>query len=414
MRTQLRGVRSGGLYLTIAGYAPMVVGLVTAPLVARAVGPSGRGLIAAVLAWSAILSVGLSLGLNQAVAYFVANTPATTLAVLRAVRRVSFLMIGPLVVAAIAVNQTIVSASPFTVRMAAALAIIAVPLGVHTQALQAALMALGKLKLLSLSRAVPAVTSATALVVLAAAHRISVATYLAVVVVGGAAAFAVSASAVREAAPEAARKHPILPLAKVVPFGLKGFLGSAFLQVSSRLDQAMLIRYVSLAELGNYAMAAALMSVPLPLAQALAAPLYAELGRAPANRQYRLIARYAARAAASTTVLTCLVCVGSIYVVVPLLGTGFDQVVPLMVLLLPTAVALAVGLVGGAALVTLGRPAAVTVCEGAGAIVTIGCLPTFVGLLGVRGAAVVSSLAYSVTALAYVGAIVLGSRRAAR
>src|SRR4051812_47287549 len=56
-----------------ASYVPLVLGLVTGPVLARAVGPSGRGDIALVTVFAAILTTLAGLGVPLAIGHSAAN-----------------------------------------------------------------------------------------------------------------------------------------------------------------------------------------------------------------------------------------------------------------------------------------------------------------------------------------------------
>jgi O-antigen/teichoic acid export membrane protein len=176
-------------------------------------------------------------------------------------------------------------------------------------------------------------------------------------------------------------------------FGARTWLGTLSNTVVGRLDQLLLVALAAPDELGLYAVAVSAANVTLPIGQGAA---YAVL---PTFRRGELSTlsdvRNATVAVFAVTTAVCVVLALAGPVAIPLLfGDDFRGAVRPLLLLLPGQAIGAAGEVLKADLVARGHPGKGSICQGLAAAVTLAFLPPAVLLLGIEGAAIVTTLAY--------------------
>jgi O-antigen/teichoic acid export membrane protein len=166
--------------------------------------------------------------------------------------------------------------------------------------------------------------------------------------------------------------------------------------LNSNLDQLVLSQTVRPADLGRYAIAVSLTSLPIPLVGAIGNVAFPRLAAqrvaTEATRQAQRLAVLGS-AGLATAMLVPLAAVA--YWVVPLVfGVGYRDAVPLLWILAPGAVFLACGQVTGDLLRGRNRPIVVAWAQGLAAVFTVILLIVLLPLVGVYGAAIASTIAY--------------------
>jgi O-antigen/teichoic acid export membrane protein len=375
-----------GLTLAITLAGPL--GLITGPIVARALGAAGRGEVATATVYGNLAWIVLGLGLPWAVGQRVAVEPSSVRPALGSAVRFS-LLLAP--VAAVAGLLLVVGPLSHLGDAAAAgtFVLVAVaPLNVFSNCQQSILVGEGALGAMSVLRAVPIVLSAVAIVAVAVAGWLGVGTYLIVTIAAGLLVNAATWWYLREP------PRGLLPMQPLLSFGLRS-AGGQLASFSNRfVDQALLALVVSTRQLGVYAVAATVSSVPLGFGQAIAARSFGEVAKAPEDQRAETATRYLRLAlvvgGAAAAAIAVAVPIG-----LPLLfGRQFRGAVVPTLLLLPGTATLAAGLTGVRVLNAMGRPGRATVAEIGGLAVTLPGLAVAVPLFGIRGAALVSTAAY--------------------
>jgi O-antigen/teichoic acid export membrane protein len=169
--------------------------------------------------------------------------------------------------------------------------------------------------------------------------------------------------------------------------------------LNAQLDQLVLSQTVRPADLGRYAIAVSLTSLPIPLVAAIGNVAFPRLaarrnGADSASGRLERIAMLAA-AGIATALLALLSAIA--YWAVPLIfGAAYRGAVPLLWILAPGAILLACGQVAGDLLRGRGQPAAVAWAQGLAAVFTVVLLLILLPVIGVYGAAVASTIAYGV------------------
>ncbi|HEX9991592.1 MAG TPA: oligosaccharide flippase family protein [Acidimicrobiales bacterium] len=375
-----------GLTFAIALAAPL--GLITGPLVARAIGPVGRGEVASGTVFGTLAWQVLGLGLPWAVGRRVAAEPGRLRALLGNAARYC-LVVTPL---AIALAWFLVEGPLDGLSTAAAVGafvLIAVaPLNIFSNVQQAALVAEGALRPMSMLRASPILFSAAVVIGCAITGTLSVGTYLAATIGAG---LLVNALTWRFLPTRPRGAEPYRPL---LWFGIRSAGGQLAAYGNSYLDQAILAVAVGPRQLGLYAVAATVASVPLSFGQALAARAFGDVGRASGADRWEQAGRYLRLALLVGVAASAAIALTGPFLVPLLFGRPFrGSVVPLLILL-PGTAALGMGLTAMRILNAVDRPGASSIAEGSGFVVTAVGLAVAVPLAGIKGAAIVSTLAY--------------------
>lgn len=180
-------------------------------------------------------------------------------------------------------------------------------------------------------------------------------------------------------------------------YGLRSWVGSLSFIVSLRVDQMILVGLVSLEDLGVYAVAAALATLPGPLSRGIGQSLQPFIRHAStdAERLVRIGRSMRWVALASLAVLVPLALVAD--VAVPwVFGDEFDASVRPLLLLLPGAFASDVNQVVSTALANFNRPENASKAQVASAVTTVIGLAVLLRPYGIEGAAITSSVSYTV------------------
>ena len=364
-------------------------------LLARTVGPTVRGEHAALTAWFGIALMVGGMGQPAALCFYVARDPlrarqyvATSRAMMLATGAVA-LLAGMLLAPVLSRGNPEVATG---YRIAFGASIVAFVAASYTFSLQArdlrrwnvvrisqpvlsvvAMGALWPLHLLTLRNAL-VVRAATMLLQLVWAYRCCRLTGLA------------------PGRPERALVRPLATygaaqIAALTPAALDGYL-----------DQLVLSQTVPPADLGRYAIAVSLTSLPIPLVSAIGNVAFPRLAArrvvTDATRRLQMLAVLAsAGLAAGMLVPFALVA----YWLVPFVfGVGYRAAVPLVWILTPGAVFLGCGQVVGDLLRGRNHPSVVAWAQGLAAVFTVVLLFALLPLVGVAGAAIASTVSYGV------------------
>lgn len=374
-----------------ATYAGTVLGIVTGPLIARALGAEGRGEYAAVLVYSSAATALLALGMTNTVTYALLRLrqpPGQVLGtVLRFCALTAIPAIGLAMLARHLLQDTSTSAQFWAMIMVATL-----PLGILQICLNSFLIAESALGVLARTAALPLTLSAAAVVVLYVTNTLTLDTYFAITVFTSLATLAYTGSRLRVRPSRGGRLGP------QVRFGLRAYGSSLANLGNARLDQMLIVPVLGAADLGHYAVAVTVASLPLGISGALAARATTSLTAADGTLDIEAVARGIRRAVAIVLLASGGLAVIAPFAVPLLYGSEFSASVPLALVLLAGTVILAVGSVAGPSLNLANRPGSQSVAELAALIVTAAALVVLLPRIGVVGAAVASVLAYATRA----------------
>jgi O-antigen/teichoic acid export membrane protein len=194
-------------------------------------------------------------------------------------------------------------------------------------------------------------------------------------------------------APGHARISLLRPLAA---YGIAQIAALTPATLNAQLDQLVLSQTVALADLGRYAIAVSLTSVPIPLVAAIGNVAFPRLAaQQVVSDATRRMQHYAIVASAGIAAAMLVPLAVVAYWLIPFLfGAGYSGAVPLLWILTPGAIFLSCGQVVGDLLRGRNYPAVVAWAQGLAAIFTVVLLIALLPIIGVYGAAVASTVAY--------------------
>jgi O-antigen/teichoic acid export membrane protein len=362
---------------------------------ARLAGPTVRGEYAAITAWFGVVLMVGGMGQPAALCFYVARDPPRARAYV-ATSRMMMLATGSVALAGGILLAPLLSHGNAQVatgyRLAFAASIVAFVGASYTFSLQArdlrrwnvvrvtqpvlclaAFVALGWLRLLTLHTALIAI-GATMTLQLGWAYRCCRLTGL---------------------APGRPQLRLVRPLAT---YGTAQIAALTPAVLNAQLDQLVLSQTVRPADLGRYAIAVSLTSLPIPLVGAIGNVAFPRLaGRTAVSEATRRLQRLAVFGSLGLAAAMLVPLALSAYWLVPMVfGAGYRGAVPLLWLLTPGAVFLACGQVVGDLLRGRNHPAVVAWAQGLAAVATVALLIALLPVFGVGGAAIASTVAYGI------------------
>jgi O-antigen/teichoic acid export membrane protein len=382
-RTRILRVTTGLAGVSMVSAA---AGFITGPLQARALGAAGRGDLAAILVplMLAPQLLGLSMGA------YASRESARGMAVRDIVGS-----LGGVLICIGAVGGTVgflladeLAGGRSTVETFLKIGFLIMPFSLFVGLIYSLLAGMEEWRKLIVTRLIPVVFSVAGIVALYVTGTLTVATAAAVTLAGSFASSAQLMSVLRGHG----RPRFKLPIAREgVVFGVKTWVGGMASLANQRLDQLVMIPAVAPRELGLYAVAVTLSSVPNLLTGAVAPPLLTRISqgdRALVPRALRTIL---------AAVIALNLAVGAVTpALLPLaFGSEFRDAVDMALVLLVATVPSAGVAVLMTALVAGGRPEMTSVGEFLALLITAAGLFLLLGPLGGLGAAIVSLAAYS-------------------
>ena len=383
--------------LTAANAMVMVAGAVTGPLLARALGPSGRGDLAAIVVpltlGPGILSFGLHMYAAKAAAHGRSVAAlAVTIGGLSAALGVLALALAPTVASTLAHGR-------HTVYVFLMITFAVFPLALVGEVLRNISNALERWGLVIAARLVAPVLTLGGIVVLYVLGVLTLRSAAALTIAANLAGNLPLVAVLRKAG----RPKVDLSIVKeAAVFGPKAWVGVLAQMANNRLDQLLMIPLVSSRQLGLYVVAATLASFTTILTAALGQAVFPRVARGATELPAR-----------ATRVTLAVITVGVVVLglltpwLLPLLfGSGFKDAVPMAWVLLVAAIP-AAGIPALAyALWSVDRPGAPATGELIAVGITVPGLVLLLPTMGGMGAALVSLVAYSASFAYVLGAAV--------
>ena len=254
----LTGATSASIAVGLAVQACLVV---TGPLLARMLGPEGRGHFAALLLWPAVMASVGTLGIPAAVTYFLARKPSSARALARA--GVSFAVPQAVLLALLhaLVLFLFLAEADDSLRAAGIISLAAVPALLAQQYGLAMLQGRGRFRAFNVLRLLPVALYALSVAFLFVAGtediRWTVLAWIAAMALVGATSLAMG---IRSALTAAAEDDA--DLREMVGFGIRGVFGGTSAIETFRLDQMVLAIFLTPAALGIYVVGLAFTNLP--------------------------------------------------------------------------------------------------------------------------------------------------------
>jgi O-antigen/teichoic acid export membrane protein len=366
-----------------------ITALVSGPILARTLGPVGRGELAAVL-MPVTFAVGIALlGIPSAVTFYVARRHAPSG---RIIRQAAPVVLGGSAVAAIvliALAPYLLGSYPEGVRLLQAAALV-IPGAAFIQLLRGAVLGRRRYGFANAEQSLTAVLRAGGLVLLALAGALTVSTALWMTILAGLPAAALLLLGLRTAAAD----HPDASASatEIVGYGARAWGGTVADAANRRLDQVLMLPLAGALQLGYYAVAVALAEFANILVGAIQRVLFSESA---ARRDWGLVER-----AGRCTVLVIGVGAGVGFLAAPFLvellfGGDFAPASSMARVLFVAAVPASVGSVLAAGLLGAGHPGGTSIAQGVALCLTLAGIAVLVPRFGGLGAAYTSLVAYS-------------------
>lgn len=368
-------------------------GIVTGPLLARALGPSGRGDYAAVVAPATVVVWLIAFGMPTSAAYHSDRIPEAK--VLSSVTMFGIVIGLPAGAALWVLAPRYFAGHPPTTVTWARLYLLVLPFMVGMSAALEIRRRRSPDMGWNLWRAAPLVVPAVATAGLAITGRLTLTSALGASFAGSVLPAFLLVGRLR---PIRSKFRPDLTtLRTIFPYAARASVVAASTSVTSRLDQVVLVALVAPSQLGLYAVAVTVASVTNPLSSGLALAMFGHLR--PEDGSARTTTRV--RRTVLATALVSAVVGTLLAILAPLLlrvgfGGRFEAAATPLRLLLPGAVAFDVLAVLGTKLYSDGRPGEASLAGLVGAGVTLLGLAAAAPRFGINGAAAVTSCAFVV------------------
>ena len=374
--------------LTATNVVVLVAGLITAPLQARALGPDGRGLLAAIMVPVTIAPWAAGLGLGVFTMREAARGRST--GELVGTFGTASLLIGFVVVALAVPVASFFADGRETVFVFLVIGLALVPLALVGDVLWRIATGLEHWGTVIAVRLIPAVSSCVAIVVLFVADALTVSSAATVLFAGGVLSIVPLVPIIRAAIPLRFDRS----LAKVgFRFGAKAWVTTLSSLANVRLDQLIMIRLVDARELGLYAIAATLAAFSASFTAALGTSLFPRV----AVGEHGLAARSLRTALAAVTVASVAVAAVTPILLDIVFGSEFADATPMVWILLAAGIPLAGLNILRDVITSAGMPGSAARAELIALLITIPGIFVLVPPLGGVGAAIVSAAAYSLS-----------------
>jgi O-antigen/teichoic acid export membrane protein len=384
---------SAVLHAFLSRVSILVINVATGIIVARSLGPEGRGIAAAITLWPFVISGLLTLGVPAALRYEIPRQKermgelfSCAIVLSGALGALAF-TIGFLLVPHVLAHY------PPTVIAFAQLMMVFAPSMLWIEVLQAFYESRGDFKRASATVYIPPVATLVLLLVLQTLHRLSPFTVpiayelpfacMAVVTIVQLRAF------LRVPREIGAR------IRSLVHYGVRAYGIDILTTLAGRIDQAMVVGLLSSASFGLYVVAISGSRIPGVLGTALNTVLFPTASGLAKERAIALVTR-SARAVFACTALAAAAFMLILPVIVPLVyGKDFSPVIGLTQLL---TVAVVFGTTTGTfnqAFMATGRPEVATLLQCLGLCITVPLLYLLIPRFGLTGAALAVDVSYA-------------------
>jgi O-antigen/teichoic acid export membrane protein len=371
----------------------LALGVLTGVLVARLLGPTGRGELAALILWPTALVFLAAMGINQAIVFYTGRKAFSLPELWTASTVIGLGQSALALLAGLIIIPTALRHYPHNVQILSLAVMTISPfiiLGGYPANLLQGRLELGSFSLIQL--AAPSVY-ALSLAILTLLHRVNLRNVVICQVIASVLAFVFGYSLLLRRVELRLSWHPGACLG-LLRFGWKTELGNVTNYVNRSVDQLILSVFVPPHDLGLYVVAATVALALNFLPQAAGIVALAAGSNANVTDATTVIGR-------SFRASLCWLLGGyaAVFIAAPLLitrvfGPAYSGSILPCRILLPGAVAVGINQVLYDGARALGDPALASYSEGFAALVTIASLCVLIPWLGFVGAAIASTLAY--------------------
>lgn len=374
--------------------------LISAPIVARAIGPEGRGETAATIALFALIPVLVGLGLPLEMRRVVATD--NTLASVRRARRLVVFSLVMSVPASFICWMTIFGSFDFEARLAASIGVALTPLTLSWICDTSVLVATRDYVGIAVLQLLQPASYLVLVTVLWVAGSAETATVICAYILSNTASFVFGIIRVRHGNAEGARA------ARDLVKGSLSFAGGSLAEAASnRLDQVVALPLIGAVQSGLYSVAVTVAFAPLAIAQALGAATFTGIARAEGSQRKCLIDQSLRQVASVSIVSSGTVWLTGPFLVTFLFGEAFAGASTAIQVSAGACFASSVALQASSVLVAGGRRLLLTVSQGVSLVIAIGflfLLGPANGADGAAWAALIGSVVLAVLNILFCGA----------
>jgi O-antigen/teichoic acid export membrane protein len=380
------------------------LGFVSGIFVARWLGPSGRGQLAAAMLWPGVISILVSLGLQHAFVYAVGAGWAKPERLQRLSLRFTLLVGVPTMVAYWWVCPWILGKQFPNEPWLPGVFALYIPFTLYAGFLLPVYQGSGDFTRWNIARVFRAGAWTLAVVMLALLTRLTVLNLLIIqlVILAALSIYLYSRLGTLEGRNKGEGTEP---LSLIFKYGFAIYLSGLAYTVNQQLDQLLLSLWVTPSELGQYAAAVTLAGAILVIPTAMGAVGFSKVARASGDpsEQRRHIKIAFAWSAMLLLPAGLLLAILAPWVTKLLFGQAYGQAAQLLRVLAPAAVSLGLGMILADILRGMGKPMYATYGAVAGALLTVLGLALTLRRFGTLGAAWVSFTAYTAMMLIQCG-----------
>jgi O-antigen/teichoic acid export membrane protein len=373
----------------------VVLGVIGGILMARVLGPEGRGQIAAILIMATTLSWLFNCGLSWGNLYYLNKSPDVTATILTNSLVFALIISMPVIMVGLGAIEVLLENYSFEVKIAALVYFATIPLSIAADYMIGAQQALHQFQRFNAMRVGRQAIQLSIMIGLLLAHSFTVVTAILAVTMANV-LIALLAFEWYWRYFWHSRKVNKVWLKRSLSFGLKAYFGSLAQTGNRRLDQLLMVMLVSPSALGLYSVAASVSEGVSIIPTSVATVISPRVAFVDIAAGKRLLKKNALVSGVIVGVLVLVGIIGANLVLRVLYGEEFVPATLTFQILLVAAWFLGMGDLIGQGLNGLGRPVQGTVSEIIALIVTLALLLALVPALGIAGAALASLGAYLV------------------
>ncbi len=380
-----------------ASSAIQALNVVTGILLARALGPAGRGELAAAMLWPALFAALGSLGVSEAITYHAARASAAPGTLVGSSLALGLAQAAVLTGGAATALALLLANHTSDVRAAANAYVAYIPMFLLSTYLMSVLGGMRRYATYQALRVLMIAASALGLVGLAAAGALTVRSAVLVYLGANLATVLAAAGTLRLWRMTLAIERGLV--GRLIRFGVRSHGGNVASMLNERLDQLVISVFLAPASLGLYVVAVTMTSMTGLVGSSAAMVALPSVASAPTATGR---AREACRLVGTTLLLSVSVTL-PVIVALPLLidlffGHAYAAAIRPGRTLLVATVALSTGRVLGAVLRAIGRPLDAGLAEFLALVATLLGMAILLPSFGLMGAAVTSLVAYATSA----------------
>jgi O-antigen/teichoic acid export membrane protein len=395
LRAQASGAATSSL---VATALIQVLNVVTGIILARTLGPSGRGELAAVILWPTLLWTVGNLGVVDAVTFHSARRTGPRRSIVSASLALALVQSVILIAIGLVLVPLVLARQEASVVRDCLIFLASVPTSLVTLYLGSVLNGTHRYVAFNVVRATVFVGNAAGLVALAIASELTVTSAMYAYLASQVLTVLIAAIFVLPSTGPPSR--PERPLAReMLAYGWRVQLSTISNLLNERVDQLVISIVLAPASLGLYVVAWTMTGLSYMIGYSVTFAALPRVAQAESAQERRARAhRYVFLTLAATVVVTIPVLLLTPEILRIAFGSDFVQATGVTRVLLVGSIALGTGRVLEAVLKGVNRPLHAGLSEGAGLAVTAVGLAALLPTLGLMGAAITSLVAYSVTA----------------